>query len=323
MIDLKKQKPVNQEVDVNNIPQTMYDGKAKGKTKRILIGIMILFGILIGSRIINSFIWWGSSYLELKKYPDNRAHIHIFPILKDSASAKEEIKNIAYTQNKDVVIGLLFDLRYKNRLLIFNKKQSSYLIKTGMLMNSAFPGISDLRIYNSDIVKMKYKNKVGVKAFGNSILISVFRSLAKTLEDNAVDGNNKERLKFSYIKPPVIQLKYYQLPYLVYFFLPLILILLLVNTYGKVILLSAIFYIEMLLLFNIKTIFFTGPFYWIFSLFKIEELKIMTMIIIGLFIMIILVLILSGLRNIKKDKITWRKTLIILFFILLPLFLKF
>jgi hypothetical protein len=117
--------------------------------------------------------------------------------------------------------------------------------------------------------------------------------------------------------------EYLDIPYLVYFYLPLVLILVFSSFYSRAVFTSFFYYAGLFLLFDFKAVLFRVPFSWLTQLFNIKDTSLVEGV--GAVVVTVLFTLLGffGLFNWKNRRDIFKEKLMVFFFLLLPLFLRF
>jgi hypothetical protein len=127
----------------------------------------------------------------------------------------------------------------------------------------------------------------------------------------------------SFIMKTMEKTGYLDIPYLIYFYLPLVLIFVFSSFYSRAVFTSFFFYTGLFLLFDFKTVLFRVPFSWLTQLFNIKDTTPVEGIGAVMVAVLFTLLGIYGLFNWKNRRDIFKEKLIVLFFILLPIFLRF
>ena len=315
------------EINEKSPGKTLYDEsqpRVKVSVLRIIITIMMVLLLLFAVRFLDHMLWWNVSKLELKSSKTAGIEDFTFLGLSTYKKAQKKLAVISQTTIKDKSIVSYFDIIHPN-VFIVNNRSSRRFVNLGLMNFYAEPGKTALLFHPSEIIEIR-REKVPVKAFyfGISLFPQLFKTLAKQISDE------KSERKISFILNPIENSKYLKIPYMVYFFLPLLVIIMLGAGYRKFFI-SFFYYVGLFLLFDFKKIFFIAPFSWLTNLVGIDLSHTAAAIISA----IILTLFLAGgvwgiLSKRKKESLdytgcyltVWGKGGIV-FFLLLPLALRF
>lgn len=317
MTEIKKKSP----------GKTLYNesqSREKVSVLKIIIAIMMVPLLLFALRFLNHMLWWNVSKLELKSSKTAGIEDFTFLGLSTYNKAQKKLVLISQTTIKDKSIVSYYDIIHPN-VFIVNNRGAGRFVNLGLMNVYAEPGITTLFFHPSEIIEPRREN-VPVKAFYFGI--SLFPQLFKTLAKQISAGENERVMSF--ILNPIEDSKYLKIPYMVYFFLPLLVIIMLGAGHRKFFI-SFFYYPGLLLLFDFKRIFFIAPFSWLTDLLGIDVSRTAAAIISAI---IVTLFIVGGFWGIlskhKKESLdhtgcyltVWGKGLIIFFF-LLPLALRF
>ena len=294
---------------------SIYDEK-QFKKAGLRVNLFYLFGILIillvVFRFLNLTMWWYTTHLEITNKPPDKLVKYTSFLLSSHEKAKENCLELSQRYPAaNVIVVSYFNLLHPAVFLVHNKAKNS-TVDLGRMVIPLGPGLFTFRIYLMDIIEKQKDQTVQWRRFTSSILLTF---LIK--EDAAA---NKD---LSYILKSVENTAYLDIPYLIYFCLPLVLILIFSSVYSPAVLTSFFFYPGLFLLFDFKTVLFRVPFRWLMQLFNITD----TTPVEGIGAVVVTVLFtllgIYGLFNWKKRRDIFKERLIVLFFILLPIFLRF
>ena len=128
--------------------------------------------------------------------------------------------------------------------------------------------------------------------------------------------------EISYVIEPLEKMKYLRWSYLLYFYLPLILIVWLSSVYGRGFWAAFLYYLGLFLFFDFKQALATVPFFWFLSFINVE-LSSGAALVLSLTVLCVSIgLALSGFVHWRKlEKESWAKPLAVLF-VLLPVFMR-
>lgn len=129
--------------------------------------------------------------------------------------------------------------------------------------------------------------------------------------------------KISFITKAPEKAKYLHIPYLVYFFLPLVSIFIFFNLYSRAVFIGFFYYTGMFLLFDFKRLFLTLPFQTLITSMDLVFSDFMEAAIAAAVALLLSLLGVAGILSWKNRREPYKESLIILFFLLLPLFLRF
>lgn len=307
--------------------KTLYD-KSQYKPKvsfvKILFVIIFVLALLFAVRFLNHMLWWNVTKWEIKSSQTGRSESFTFLGLANVEKAQKKLSYFSQTSIQEKTIVSYYDLVHPAVFIINNRGAKSF-VNIGMLNVYPEPGITTLSFYPSEIIKTK-REKIPATAFyfGHCLFPKLFGALATHISDGGAGKG------ISFIFNPVEDSKYLKIPYMIYFFLPLLIIILLGAHYPKFII-SFFYYVGLFLLFDFKRVFFSIPFSWLTNLLGLEVSHIVSAIISALMLIVFIVAGFAGIfYKRRRDPLDysgyyltyWGKGLVI-FFILLPLVLRF
>jgi hypothetical protein len=294
---------------------SIYDEK-QFKKAGLRVNLFYLFGILIillvVFRFINLTMWWFTTHLELNNKPPDKQVKYLSLLLSSHEKAKEKCLELSQRYPAaNVSVVSYFNLLHPGIFLVHNKAKYS-TVDLGRMMITLGPGLFTFKIHLTDIIEKQRDQAFQWARFTTSILLSFF-----TKGDPAA---NKD---ISFILKSVEKTAYLDIPYLIYFYLPLVLILIFSSFFSRALFTCFFFYTGLFLLFDFKAVLFRVPFSWLFQLFNIKDSTPVEGV--GAVVVVVLFTLLGviGLVNWKKRRDIFTERLIVLFFILLPVFLRF
>ncbi|NIM18454.1 MAG: hypothetical protein GTO45_41270 [Candidatus Aminicenantes bacterium] len=285
-----------------------------------LIGLLVI--LLVVFRFVNLTLWWFMGKLELKNLVYQPAkmlmltkNIH-YTFLDFSNYKKAEKKCREFAQKRPgdntIHVAAYFNLLHPGIFLIQNNNGNSF-VDLGRIIVTTAPGFSTFTLYLSDFIEKRYNHKVARKHLGTSLLLSTL------LPHKQQDPGNR----ITFILKPSEKLKYLDIPYLLYFYLPLVLILIFSHMYSRAVFLSFFYYSFLFLLFDFRAVLFTVPFNWVMESFDLVPSGLVETwgaIVVALLFTLLGII---GIFSWKKQQNIFKERLIVLFFLLLPLFLRF
>jgi hypothetical protein len=306
----------------------VYDPKLFKKTKKtgpkvnIFYLIALLAILLVVFRFINLTLWWFMAKLELTDLVYQPAkmlmltkNIHYtFLDFSTYEKAGKECREFAPKGPGDnsIHVAAYFNLLHPGIFLIQNNNGNSF-VDLGRVIVNAAPGLSTFTLYLSDFIEKRRDRKKNLEHLGNSLLLSTL------LPTKQQDPGNR----ITFILKPPEKLKYLDIPYLLYFYLPLVLILIFAHLYSRAVFTAFFYYPLLFLLFDFRTVLFTVPFNWIMESADLVPGALMetwgAVIIAVLFTLPAII----GMFSWKNRRNIFRELLIVLFFFLLPIFLRF
>ena len=190
-------------------------------------------------------------------------------------------------------------------------------IDLGPIVMSVPAGFSQVSFLPGSIIFVNHENKTALKYFGAFPCGWLWHGfLSKKLIGSG--PASEKPLAVSFVVKELEKSRYLKIPYLIYFYLPLFMIVFLAIRYDAVLLMAFFYYVEMFFLFDFRKMFVTIPFDWIFKLTNWEISAGLVEVLAVVMASIFLIGAVFGLWHWKKDSISGLEKKIILIFILLP-----
>jgi hypothetical protein len=257
-------------------------------------------------------MWWLMTDLELThKRPDKQVkYTSLF--LSSHENAKEKCLELSQRYPAaDVTAASYFNLLHPAVFLVHNKAKHA-AVDLGRMTVMLGPGLFTFRIHLTDIIEKQWNQTVKQTRFASSILLAFF------MKEDPAAGKD-----ISFILESMEKTTYLYIPYFIYFYLPLALILVLSIFYSRAVFTSFFYYTGLFLLFDFKAVLFRTPFSGLFQLFSVKDITPVEGV--GAVVVAVLFTLLGiyGLINWKNRREIFKERLIVLFFILLPIFLRF
>lgn len=299
--------------------------------KVLLVSLLILL-MLVAARFINLTICWNAVKLELQGNPSIPLMNYRFLGLSDYETAQGKLTGLVNSQIREFTVVSYYDLFHPAVFLIHSRSKTP-LVNVGIMNVLPGKGFVDYFFHPTEILEAR-SNETNRQAvyYGSAIFPAIYWNIARRLSGQEVgeEAGTKSR-PISFIINPVEDADYLKIPYYVYFYFPLLLILILTAFYGKPFCISFFYYIGLLLLFDFRRVLFTIPFSWFINLLGLNISPTMAAVIAVAWAILFFFGGLSGIvyvinkrkENLGTIQLTiWGKGLIV-FFILLPLFLRF
>jgi len=215
-----------------------------------------------------------------------------------------------------------FDLWNSFVFYIYNPGAMTF-VDFGALNVRVEKGFSSIAFSPLEVIRLRdTRNRTLYRYGGISLVSPLIGKQVDRLQAHSVTGLVKG---FSYMVRPLEKSRYLYILYMVYFFLPLIIILIAAFTVDLNLLAALFYYAGLFVLFNFKQVMVELPFGWLFRLIGFTpEAVVLTAIAIA-FLVVFLFLAIRGITgglSISEKKIEWRGGFIF-FFMALPLFLRF
>ncbi|HUU04731.1 MAG TPA: hypothetical protein VMZ49_02520 [Patescibacteria group bacterium] len=281
---------------------------------------LLLIGLLL-IHFLNLFLQWTVIRKELAHGPAFQTPEYTFIgfslFNQKKIAAVQLLRNAAPSGR----IFAFFDLLHPAIFMIWNNNQKEYFVDLGPVVMAVPPGSSRVSLFPGSVFLLQQGRKTVVKYFGDAIVGQAWHGfLAKKISGR---GGNAAPLTGSFVVKAPETSRYLKIPYLIYFFLPLLLLGAALIHFGPVMLAGCVYYVEMFFLFDYQNLFVNVPFGWLFKLINFENSEASTRFFAaGLAIVFLAGTILGFWHWQKREVSAWQKR-ILLFFVLLPLVLYF
>lgn len=284
--------------------------------------------LLVLIRYLNLILFWNVTRLELTNDPLTRVGDYRFLGFSNYENAKKKfMKTIAFHM-KDVSIATYFDSFHPAVFLINNKSGKKTFVNLGHMIVFPEKGFTALFFHPSEILETRRK-ETGRQAhyYGYSLFSEIYKKLAGNISGTEI-GERVRKQGISFILKPVKDSNYLKIPYYLHFYLSLLIILILAAYYGRIFYISFFYFLELFLFFDFKKTLFTVPFSWLINLLDIDISETTTAIISAILVTIFVIGGFLGIFNIRKEEsreynLTAIGKGLIIFFLLLPFFLRF
>lgn len=284
---------------------------ATGMITRFLLVILALFIVRTGNIILTYHI----NKRQLTQMPIIGAQ-NTFMGISSAKKAREEFERLDFSNPQTTTILCYYNLLQPGIFLISQKGPPQFQ-EFGPLAIYTPIGESKVSLLGQHFFNISHQKHSSLVYTGRAPLTPLILSLFKNV-------NQEKSQNISFAVKPLTQYPPLRIPYMVYFFLPLLLILILRTNYSPAIYLSFSYYMVAFLFFNPTQFFLSGPFHWIFSLLHLELPPHSIRMIIAILLTVFAgVAAFIGLINWKKSDPDSLERTYILSFLLLPLFLVF
>jgi hypothetical protein len=287
----------------------------KNKKKIVKIILICLF-LLLFTRFFDFYFFWniGNGYFLNKDSLSSKKVLFIKGGFYSKNKAKNELKKKLNEDSKIVFISY-FTFFSPFKLLVYSKEENKAIDLP--YIGGAFleKGFNEITIYKPELVKIKNEKKVFYyvhpvvgNIFSNMYVHGLF-SKSSTFSRIELDWGNEDII----------------FQYFLYFYFPLLLILVFYFLFKKRILFSFLYYIEMIILFDLSS-FIQGAFLIFDKMNLFISIRNFSGYIGAAFF---IVLMLVSILLIKKGKTFFKsglsdiEKLLIIYFISLPIFLRF
>jgi hypothetical protein len=201
---------------------------------------------------------------------------------------------------------------------VYNPNKSLISVDLGPVVTPIGNGNHLFSLSISNVIRKIDKSGTQARHYGSSLFTDLFYS---TPESVTIEQPGSNSLSFSL--KPLEKTDYLKIPYYIYLLLPLILIVIFVNVYSRAVLTALFYYPLLFLLFDFRFLFFRLPFSSILNesmLSRFSSYETLIAVAIGIFFTVLAVYGSFGWKE-RRDKFI--ETLIVLFFLNLPLILRF
>lgn len=263
---------------------------------------------------------WTITRQELAEKPAYRTPEYTFLgfslLNQEKIAAVQRLPNAAPSGR----VFAFYDWFHPSVFLVWNNGQGEEFFDLGPLLAAVPAGASRVSLLPAGIFLLRQGKMTVARNYGGSILGSVWARDLNKKNSAAGKGNGSMTGSFVVKQEGASRLK---LPYLVYFYLPLLLILILVATSGAGLAAAFFYYVEMFFLFDFQKLFVTVPLAWLFNALGVELSDPWGKVLAVSMALLFLAVSFYGLWRWKNDEIPRSQKWLVLFFILLPFFLFF
>jgi hypothetical protein len=299
---------------------TLYrDKKPRRALPRLSAFLPLLLVFLLFIHFFNLFLQWTVVRQELARGPAFRSPEYTF--LGFSLFNRKAIAAVRLLPNAAPagrVFGF-FDLVHPADFLIWNNGPGEDFFDLGPVIVAVPAGASRVTFFPGSVFLLQQGGRKTARYFGDAI---VGRAWYGFLSKKIANGEKKETgAPGSFVVKEREQSPYLKAPYLIYFFLPLPLILFAIVSSGAVMASAFLYYVEMFFLFDYRELFAGLPLGWVFRVLNIEISDLRLKLASALLASFFLAWAVFGLWHWQRREISSWQTRIVLFFVLLPWFL--
>lgn len=299
--------------------------------KILMVSILILL-MLVAARFINLTICWNAVKMELQGNQSIPLMNYRFLGLSAYETAQGKLTGLVNSQIREVTVVSYYDFFHPAVFLIHSRSKTP-LVNVGIMNVLPGKGFVDYFFHPTEILEVR-SNEINRQAvyYGSAIFPAIYWNIARRLSGQGVgEKAGASAQPISFIINRVEDADYLKIPYYVYFYFPLLLILILTAFYGKPFCISFFYYLGLFLLFDFRKVLFIVPFSWLINLLGLNISPTMAAVISVGWAVLFFLGGLSGVvyvitkrkENLGNIQLTiWGKGLIF-FFLLLPLFLRF
>jgi len=286
--------------------------------------ILIFFAFLVFFvRFFDFFIVWSFGKSEFNKiniryYAENVQCKDIYNHhigLSTYRSAISELNMLVKLRGEKIIIVSYFNLIHPNIYLIYNKnsKICSVYPLPWMFGTTVYPGLNEIYLFKFEYLIHEHQNNTdkGYRPLFGSPL-----SIASVTEFHESFKSNSDKHDYSLYRKKL---------YMIYFFFPLASMLFFLVIFGRSILISCIYFLELFVLFDLKMSFKSINFwYYLFEKQRMPHLSVIIAIFIFLLSLILIYKgIVIGFREKRLKNLGFIEKFIIIFLIMMPIILRF
>lgn len=312
------------------VGRTVYDAslyKHRASTGKIILLAAAVLLLLAAVRFLNLTLWWNMTRLEISQ-SNSRVGDYTFLGLSSRQAAQDKLMNSPVRSMKAVSVAAYFD-GFHPMVFLVNCNRGGTFTNLGLTAFYPQTGVTTVIFHPTEIIETHRNGEPAAAVyFGRSLFPVLYEKLAGFIAGNGV-GESAGNQKISFILNRTEDTDYLNIPYYIYFYVPLLGILFLGAYYGRVFYISFFYFPGLFLLFDFRRVLFTGPFDWLIRLTGLEisqtAAAIVSAVLVGLFVLGGFAGIFNG-RNRDSDSepaFTTRARALIFFFLLLPLALRF
>jgi hypothetical protein len=289
--------------------------------------ILLLFLLLAAFRFMNLGMWWYVNKAEMSETPvslgSGKTVHYTFLGFSTQKKAVEECRDLsrrlALRYPGDIVtVAAYFNFLHPAIFEVLHKGKIA-LVDLGKTVVAVSGGQSSYTVCLSDFIQKRKEGKSYWGHLGTSFLLNMFTGVPADITvttDKAPEG-------LSFYAKTADNSTYLKIPYLTYFYLPLVLIIIMAFFNSPAVLTSFFYYVGLFLLFDFRRDLFSTPLKWLIDLLKLEiegyTDLIGSLAVVALFVFLGVI----GLMNWKKIRAPFQERLTIMFFLILPIFLRF
>ena len=298
----------------------MYQGirKRKEGIQRPLLAVMVFILVLLLVRMLNLGLWWHSNRLEIQHKAVLSNTQYTFLGFSSEAKAKKELDKMRNLGKSASVAVSYYDVFTPIGFAVFNRGQNTEMIDMGRLILYTCPGESSARMFFHGAISQNCSGMESEKYYEPFLLRRWFR-----LASSKLTGRKSQGPPPSFVLKPLANSHYLKVPYLIYFYLPFVLLILLTLHFGGGMLTGFFYFVEVFFLFDYRQVLAEVPFSWVKSITGGEfGLGAATVVSVAVAVLALL-LFAAGLYQWKTLREHPVARLWVLFFVLLPLVLRF
>jgi len=303
----------------NPVQGAIYQGK-KEKPDRVLKAYLpLLLAALLSFHFLNLYLQWSIIHRELAQKSSFNSPEYTF--IGFSLFHMQEIEAIGRLPNaapKGRVFAF-FDLLHPAVFMVWNNGGGEDFVDLGPLLVAVPAGSSRVTFFPASLFLLRHDGKAVARNYGGSILGNIWTRALN--EKSAGPGKAGGLLAGSFVVKPVPGSPSLRIPYLAYFYLPLVLIIIAMATCGTAMAAAFFYYAEMFFLSDFQRLFITVPMAWLFSALGVELPDPWVKVLAVALALLFLAAAVFGLWRWNDQEMPPSSKWIVWFFILLPFFL--
>lgn len=306
----------------DNLEQgSIYQSKKEKPGRRLRAYLPLLLAALLAVHFLNLYLQWSVISSELTQEPSFHSPEYTFlgfsPFHKQEIEAVQRLPNAAPAGR----VFAFFDLLHPAVFMVWNNGMGEDFFDLGPLLVAVPTGASRVTLFPASIFLLRHGENTVARNYGGAILGNVW---ARALNEKIAGAEKGGRpLPGSFIVKPAPGSSSQRIPYLVYFYLPLALIVIAIATCGMAMAAAFFYYAGMFFLFDFQRLFVTIPLAWLFNALGVELPDPWVKVLAVALALLFLAAAVFGLWRWKDREMLPSGKWIVWFFILLPLFLFF
>lgn len=299
----------------------VYQGEDRRLDLRPLMRLPLLLMALLAVHFLNVFLNWTVTRKELAAKPAYGTPEYTFlgfaPLNREKIAAAQRLPNAA-PQGR---VFAYFDLLHPVEFMVWNNGQEGDFFDLGPLLVALPSGASRITILPAAIFLLRQGKAVVVKNYGGSIAGNSWAEALGKKYPGA--GGQGQGISGSFVLKQDEGTRFVHFPYLVYFYLPLALIVILIATLGAGMAAAFFYYAGMFFLFDFQRLFVTAPLTPLLRALNVELAESLVKALALALALLFLAAAVYGMLRWKNSEMPPNGRWVVWFFILLPLFLFF
>jgi hypothetical protein len=285
---------------------------------RLLPCLLVLAALLL-VHFLNVFMQWRLISGELAARPAFNSPeytvIGFAPFHGEEIAATRRLPNAAPTGR----IYAYYDLLHPAVFMVWNNSGAEDFFELGPVLAALPAGASRVFLFPGAVFSLRQGERRVARNHGGSILGGLWAGALNKRDVEAGQGG----LSGSFIARPVAGSSAQRLPYLAFFYLPLVLIAILMAAAGTGMAAAFFYYAGAFFLFDFQKFFVSVPLAWLFAALKVEVPDLWIRVLAVAMALLFLAAAVFGLLRWKNREMPPSAKWIVLFFVLLPLALFF